>query len=112
MPIVPIDRLTHLHVSTDSRDCDGRYEHDYIVVPREGVSFRQLWAAHVEMLASRDYDECAEFERTTDRDGLPCVEYSARTDEGYRREYTYGCDGECDPRVYRYRDHTAEAMGY
>jgi hypothetical protein len=110
--IVPVRRLTHIHVEESSRDCDGPHEHDRIFTPRHDHGFPRVWAWYVVSLASRDYDVSSTFERWTDADGLPHAEYNADTDEGYHHEHIYGCDDECDPKVYRYRDVYAERMGY
>jgi hypothetical protein len=110
--IVPFDRLTHLHVTTDARDCDGRYEQDYVWVPNDDETFRDMWSWHVARAAARDYDHNATFERGVTLDGLPFADYAATTEEGYSSEYVTGCDGCCDPRATRYRDHTAELAGY
>lgn len=113
MTVVSMSRLTHIHVTRTSRDCDGRYDHDSILVPGAHETFRELWTycalRHVDVTWNRN----VEVERGTRDDGLPFVEYVADTDEGFVHEYAHGCDDEnCDPSFRRFRDHTAEAAGY
>ncbi len=111
--LVPMSRITHAHVMTSSRDCDGRYEHDYVWTPREGKDFRVLWTEHAASEASITWNFQNRTTRTVDADGYPVLESYFVTDEGYRSEYIRGCDDEdCDPRARRFRDHTAEAAGY
>lgn len=110
---VSLNRLTHVHVLRTSRDCDGRYDHDYVVTPREGETFRELWTDYAMRRVDVTWNYNVRVERSTHEDGTPYVQYSADTDEGYEYEETYGCDHKrCIPGTQLFRDHTAESMGY
>ena len=111
--LVPMERITHAHAYRSSRDCDGKYERDYIWFPREGKTFAEVWTETVARESSADWHVRFTAERTTDPDGYPVLRTFAVTEEGYAEEEYVGCDDDqCDPNWRRYRDHTAEAMGY
>lgn len=107
-----LDTMTHVHVESNSRDCDGAYERESVWTPTGADSFRDLWTYAALSNLGRDWEFDATFTRGTTEDGAPFVEYWARTDEGYRRERIEGCADDCDRDARRYRDHTAEAAGY
>jgi hypothetical protein len=111
--IVPMSRITHAHVTSDSRDCDGFYENDYVWFPPEGMTFAEVWMGSLVADSAVDWHHSQTLERGVTADGYPTYEFYAITDEGFRREHYVGCDDySCDPNRRRYRDHTAESMGY
>ena len=110
---ISMNRITHLHCEETQRDCDGLYERDNIWTPREGMTGRELWTYAATSRVDCTWNYSQKVERTVDEDGLPVMEYFAHTDEGFIHEMIRGCDDEdCDPNARRYRDHTAESMGY
>lgn len=109
--LVSPNKLTHLHVSTTARDCDGLYEDDYVLVPANQTA-RELFAHLAVRATQRSWDHNIRLTREVTSDGLPTFEYSASTDEGWRHEQVYACDDDCDTGERRFRDHTAEAEGY
>lgn len=111
-PILPIRRITHLHVESDIRDCDGRYSGESVYIPRDGETGQELftwWVRHeLQFLASVG----ASIERGTD-DGRPFIEVWESTEEGWRTARITGCDSTiCRLGHNRRRDHSAEAAGY
>lgn len=106
-------RVTHAHVSSQSRDCDGEYRSGYIAAPTvEEIAddhgdylFRERMIAGLVSV----YAEQGTLEVTPDR-----VEWHQRTDEGYTSSTLIWCDDTtCDTGQPRWvRDLTAEKAGY
>lgn len=110
---VSLNTLTHVHVVRTARDCDSRYDRDYIATPGPGETFRELWTGYAMRRLDVTWNYNVLVRRGTDEDGYPFLEYVADTEEGFEHEDIYGCDDpQCDPDKTRFRDHTAEAMGY
>lgn len=110
--MLAIRRVTHVHVSRDARDCDGRIEDDRVfrLSPDDPDNVWTWYVGHVLRFLSPEGES---IERDTTRDGYPRLIVDRQTDEGYEHTELIGCDDpECDPHAYRYRDHTAESMGY
>lgn len=110
--VVPFRALTHMHVTTDGRDCDGRIERDYVWTPI-GMSVREAFTWQVGVLTDVADGVPVRVERGSDEDGCPFVDAWQQTEEGYHSERVTGCgDERCDREARRYRDHTAERAGY
>jgi hypothetical protein len=95
----------HVHVSMQSRDCDGLYDHTYVASGKlEDINITWL-----------DLTECGDgrFTHTVDDDYVHTIYLHAPTDEGFRSiEYVECNDPDCADQKSTYRDHTAEAAGY
>lgn len=125
----------HAHISRDSRDCDGRYEHDYITVASQ-CNFNACredffhhpnrfdWNAYQPVTNEAEFRYMLlDLDEWDNQDGhyrfepygnIPdsfCRDRS--TEEGYESEHVQFCyDWTCDLGEKRFRDHTAEAHGY
>lgn len=96
----------HLHVESESRDCDGRLDHTYT---RPIV--RRIYAALMFLAMPLDHKR-SEFGGVVTVEGGEIHTY-AITEEGYRSTRERVCaDLECDLDARSQRDHTAESMGY
>jgi hypothetical protein len=113
VPTVPLRRITHLHVESESRDCDGRHSGGAVFTPNDGETGQELftwWVRHeLQFMAPVG----ALIERGTHQDGQPYLDVRESTEEGWRSTHVTGCDSTvCRLDYYRRRDHTAEAAGY
>lgn len=100
----------HAHVSTESRDCDGKYERQYTRKPRAGQTdddFRAdtLWALLPIDLGPESDPVRVMFTRFG-------FDFTEPTEEGYRAVDVTWCTDDDADQPARYRDHTAESMGY
>lgn len=109
----------HAHVSTTARDCDGTYDHAYVVTFNDdetaesqkdvndfsGIHFMN----RVMSLVASPY--ACQFGMTVkvDDDG---IEVHENTEEGYRQASVRWCHEDCDTDARSQRDHAAEAAGY
>lgn len=110
---VSFHRLTHVHIDRTARDCDGRYDRDLVFFPNERETFREMWTWAVMRRVDVSWNSAVTLRRGTDEDGMPFAEYHALTEEGFEHEDIYACDDpRCEAGTHRYRDHTAESMGY
>jgi hypothetical protein len=98
----------HIHLGTESRDCDGDYLRAHIVRP-EGVDVYDLLKALV-------FEYLPDTEETTlVRTADGSFEWTERTEEGYRAVQIRPCEKGCsdDDRNLTYsRDLSAERAGY
>ena len=112
--------LSHVHVHTSGRDCDGLLEHWHreqtYLDPAEYVAQEVAGEVRWRVLAAiaSPYEGTPDVHLTTDDDGGCVAAVTARTDEGWTRKAWETCD---DPHCERdltahQRDHTAESMGY
>ena len=109
----------HAHVSTASRDCDGLYTREYVMVFNEderaesGKAYNDFSDIHfmnrVMCQVASPYACELGMRVTVDDDG---IEVHENTDEGYRKASVRWCRDECDTDDHSFRDHTAEAAGY
>lgn len=109
--VLPMRLVAHVHIESESRDCDGRYSRESVWAPGKGDSGRDLftWLVRHEL----DFLGSGVVERSQDADGRPCFEVRENTDEGWRITAYTGCDDvRCDTTHTRRRDHAAEAAGY
>lgn len=101
----------HAHVASTSRDCDGQYDNDYVDVQYDDESEYDFEIRMLARLVSVWADK-GTLDVRTDSDGLPIMEWSQPTEEGYVFIAAAFCRNQCNSDARRYRDHTAEAAGY
>lgn len=109
----------HAHVSTQSRDCDGLYNRDYVMTfndeetAESGKVYNDFSDIHfmnrVMCTVASPYAVEHGMRVTVDNDGINVYE---DTEEGYRAADVRWCRENCDTDEYSQRDYTAEAMGY
>ena len=115
----------HLHMSGESRDCDGKYSHGHDIMVRrkrhedQAISdFPDLEAVEYAVKLAWRLPDSYTNEPVTITisrlgDGRIMVEGGGPTDEGYWAESYVVCDeDDFDADYSGYRDHSAEAMGY
>lgn len=99
----------HIHIRTESRDCDGDYLRAYISRP-EGVV--NAWA----LLQATVFDYLPHTQETTlVRTADGSFEWQEPTDEGYRHVHIQPCEKACsddDRNLVYNRDLSAERAGY
>ena len=96
----------HTHISTDSRDCDGRYTNTWVNDQR--IQFHDLPLTYgIQGNFDSNFDESADGEQLLYRFTASCP-----TEEGYRSVTAYECESTNCDRKGTHRDHTAESMGY
>lgn len=104
-------RLFHIHVTTESSDCDGRYSREDTLRPRDGEDGFDCWY-RVAQHALPSVALLARIEVAFDEEsGVRSIEVSETTDEGGRWTRYETCGDRC-PDTRRFHDHTAEAAGY
>lgn len=110
---LPISRITHVHVESESRDCDGRHSGETVSVPNPGETGRDLFTWWVRHIVQWQAPYASTIERGVDDDGNPFLEHREDTEEGWHHAVYTGCaDERCRLDRYVRRDHTAEAAGY
>lgn len=120
--------MRHVHIESDSSDCDGQYEHGTVYVigsiraealfptymhsssGKTEPDFHDLWTYVIRHEPRGAYSE---FEATEIRLTTKRVEWSCRTEEGGESGAAWVCDDHtCDREARHYRDRTAERAGY
>ena len=107
MPYVP-----HAHITHRSRDCDGVYEHDLVVMPTDEERCNIYGDMEFKRRMISEAISISGFGGTLDLEGDTFSWYE-KTEEGYVQvsgQWCYDC-GETD-KSYSFRDFTAEAAGY
>jgi hypothetical protein len=113
----------HAHVSSESRDCDGRYSGGYVFrrFNKERTGTQREWDDWLDLyhLLVQDVAMVPDVDKTTieikpSKTGGYTFYAAQDTEEGYRCEIAVMCqDPDCDLlEGERFRDHTAESMGY
>lgn len=100
----------HAHVSTESRDCDGRYTGGHVVemtLEERCSAFGELEFKGRVLTNVVTLHGAGTLQVTPD--GL---EWWEQTDEGYSAADVRWCEDECPDERPWMRDHTAEAAGY
>jgi len=97
----------HIHKSTESQDCDGRYSSEYVVGYDVDNDVEWYLALGFSVSEHSNVTKC-----DLDSEGLWSAEIHTPTEEGYRWAYLRECEDECDEADSSYRDHRAEEMGY
>lgn len=103
----------HAHIEVESRDCDGKYEHMWVVVSEDGqddLAFIQ----YITGLYANPYaiDSEQRVHSALLGDGDIRMVVTEPTEEGYRSTDITFCHDECDTTERGHRDHMAEAAGY
>lgn len=107
--------MRHIHIDTQSRDCDGRYDRSHIHTPGkpwrddDPGDFQQLWRTTAHWtLPIGHWHEAAEIKVEEGR-----ISWWLRTDEGGESGVMVACEQDhCAHDAATFRDHTAEAAGY
>lgn len=123
----------HVHVDSESRDCDGRYDRSHVTKPSDlrdiektevtlgqdqtvhqvVTSARDVWRLMVQTYVYTDADYGKAEIEVERRGGDTYLTQSRRTDEGYESMQLRTCsDTGCIDEPSSFRDHTAEAAGY
>lgn len=110
----------HVHVYSQSRDCDGVYDRTWErwfdhVDSIQGdfmpdISFHE-WVVNA-ISSPYSFDIKAVMTFTRDQKGRKVYEYTETTEEGYYSAKAVICEEDCEPEGSTFRDHTAESMGY
>lgn len=98
----------HAHVETIQRDCDGRYDRNYVVNSEQGQDDQAFQSYVLGTFLPLDY-RGESVQVTFTPTGF---HYSEPTDEGYYMLSVEWCHHDCDTDARTHRDHTAESMGY
>lgn len=107
--------MHHIHEMHTARDCDGLVESDQVIKTWGSAEGPDLWPAYMAFVIrfAGQEDPGWTLERTTEPNGLAALVYGGPTEEGFSATEAYLCKDEfCVYPQYRYRDHTAESMGY
>jgi len=97
----------HIHKSTESQDCDGRYSSERVLNYAVDKDIEWYVALGFEVSENSNVTKC-----DLDDEGLWSAEIHTPTEEGYRWCYLRECEDECDPNENSFRDFRAEEMGY
>jgi hypothetical protein len=104
--------FTHIHVTEESRDCDGGHGYYNILWPYEWngrmIDAAELW--YRKLASLQGWLAIHPGGKLKGKSGQ--LFFSAPTDEGYRSEYAYKCSDDCEGNPASQWDEYAEAMGY
>ncbi len=105
----------HIHESSSSRDCDGRYDRGSVTRPNSYRDIPEDRDATWRKAANACFPSHAEckVEVADMGNGLLRMHYRQPTDEGFEAGELLGCDDPyCAYDASEFRDHTAERAGY
>lgn len=108
------EAVSHAHIAITSRDCDSTYENDYVAQRHDDEDewdFRSRIIGGMVSFSGFGGTLTVEHD-PDDHDDLGTAEWSESTEEGFRHAHARFCNDDCDTGERRYRDRTAEAMGY
>jgi hypothetical protein len=115
----------HVHLESTSRDCDGRYDQGSTWTPKDRKGhpypvgeYVAEWDVEAEVLRyiaqwpGSSYEGPGQITLAVNDEGLKVVSFYMDTEEGFTSTHATICDEDCEPVEARFRDHTAERMGY
>lgn len=107
--------MLHAHMSSRSRDCDGTYDKEHVMIMTAEEQTDQFgdYEFRNRVVASMVSFSGMGGTLTVQTEGNETADWYEQTEEGFRHvEAAFCTDESCDPTARFYQDHTAESMGY